>query len=153
MPRLGIPGLLARRRAARTENERFPLVLKVAGLVVVAGLVAGFLLVGGGGDDDEAVTVPPIPTITDAGGVEPAAPAPPREPDVTIATPAVGTQTAVIRPKTSAKPKPRPVPTVVRPGGPRFVKPGQKCADEGAIALTKRFEPLVCRDGRWHRWF
>ncbi|HEY7598018.1 MAG TPA: hypothetical protein VH969_33080 [Actinophytocola sp.] len=156
MPRLGLPGLRARRRAARTENETFLLVLKVAGLVVVAGLIAGFLLVGiGGGDDDEAVTNPPIPTITDAGGgSESTEVNPPHEPDVTIAAPVVGAQTAVIKPKTSAKPKPRPRPTVVRPGGPpRFVKPGGKCADEGAFALTRRFEPLVCRNGHWVRWF
>lgn len=153
MPRLGLSGLRDRHRAARAENDMFPLFAKAAGVLVVAGLVAGFLLVSGGdGDDEVAVTNPPVPTISDAGGAEPEQATPPPRPEVVVPAPAVGTQTAAITPKTKAKPKPRPRPTIVRPGRTQFERPGGKCADAGAFALTRRFEPLVCRGGRWDRW-
>jgi hypothetical protein len=136
-----------------SDDSRFPFFLKIAAVVVLAGLVGGFLLLsgGGGGEDDVAVTNPAIPTITDAGGSGPETsqqptrqPAPP---PTTVVAPAVGTQTAVI----AVKPKPKPTP---RPGrNPRFGRIGGPCPQQGAITFTKRYEPLVCRDGRWDRIF
>ena len=149
MPRFGLPALRIRPRA---ENEDwFPLVAKVAVALVVVGLVVGFLLVSGGEDGGEdAVTNPPVPTITDSPGAgQPDTPQPAR-PAVTVAAPAVGTQTAVITPKTTSKPKPRPKPP--RPGvDPQFARFGQPCSVEGAFAVGRRFEPLVCHKGRWDR--
>jgi len=149
MPRFGLPALRIRPRA---ENEDwFPLVAKVAVVLVVVGLVVGFLLVSGGGDEDDAVTNPPVPTITDSPGAGPSDTPQPARPAVTVAEPAVGTQTAVITPKTTAKPKPRPKP---RPRvDPRFARRGLPCTVEGAFAVGNRLEPLICRDGRWDRAF
>ncbi|HEV7651219.1 MAG TPA: hypothetical protein VGP26_23970 [Actinophytocola sp.] len=129
---------------------------KIATAVVLTGVVAGFLLMaagaGGGGGDDVAVTDPAVPTITDGGGppsTGDAQPAP-APPPVTVPAPAVGTQTAVLAPK----PKPTRRPTVTRPGLPdRFERPGGRCRPAGAVAFTRRLEPLVCRDGRWQRMF
>ncbi len=152
MPRFGLP---APRNQPRAENDDwFPLVVKVAGVLVVAGLVVGFLLVTRGGDGaggGGAVTNPPVPTITDSPGAEPTDTPRPALPAVTVAQPAVGTQTAVITPKTTSKPKPRPKPT--QPGiDPRFARFGLPCSVEGTFAVNERFEPLVCRNGRWDRF-
>jgi hypothetical protein len=129
-----------------SEHTRFPFVLKIAAFVVLAGLVGGFLLLSGtgDGDDDVAVTNPAIPTITDAGGSGPETSQPP-PPPTTVVAPAVGTQTAVI----AVKPRPKP-----RPGrDTRFGRIGRPCPQPGAISFTKRYEPLVCRDGRWDLLF
>lgn len=145
MRRLRLAGL----RKPDGERERVLFVAKVVALVVVAGVVTGALLLsGGGGSDEVAVTDPAVPTITGSGGPEPARPAPPR-PSETVAAPAVGTHTAVI----AVKPRPtRPTPRLPD-RDPRFVRIGAPCVAEGAIAVTRRFEPLMCRDGRWDRLF
>jgi hypothetical protein len=132
-----------------SEHSRFPFFLKIAAFVVLAGLVGGFLLLAGNGDgdDDVAVTNPAIPTITDAGGSGPETSQQPTPPPTTVVAPAVGTQTAVI----AVKPKPKPTPRPSR--NPRFGRIGQSCPQQGAISFTKRYEPLVCRDGRWDRVF
>lgn len=151
MPRFGLPALRIRPRA---ENEDwFPLVAKAAVVLVAVALVVGFVLVSGGDDaDDDAVTNPSVPTITDSPGAGPSDTPQPARPAVTVAEPAVGTQTAVITPKTTAKPKPRPKPP--RPGiDPQFARRGLPCTVEGAFAVGRRLEPLVCRNGRWDRAF
>jgi hypothetical protein len=150
MPRFGLPALRIRPRAE--NDDWFPLVAKVAVVLVAAGLVVGFLLVSGGdAEDDDAVTNPPVPTITDSPGARPDDTPQPARPAVTVAEPAVGTQTAVITPKTTSKAKPRPKP---RPGiDPRFARRGLPCTVEGAFAVGRRLEPLICRDGRWDRAF
>jgi hypothetical protein len=140
---------------AGIPRDTLVLVAKIAAAVVLAGVLVGFALMaarGGGGADDVAVTDPAVPTITDGGGppsTDDAQPAPEPPPE-TVAAPAVGTQTAVISPK---KPKPKPRPTATNlPGIPdRFEKPGGRCSPENAVAFTRRFQPLVCQDGRW-RW-
>lgn len=145
---------LAGRRNRDGERDWFPLVVKVAAVVVVGGVVAGFLLVsGGGGHDEAAVTNPPVPTITGSGGAEETESTPP-PPPTTVAAPAVGTHTAVIAPKPRPKPTARPQPTSRPPlRDPRFARPGQRCSEAGEFAFTRRFEPLVCRNGRWQRIF
>jgi hypothetical protein len=150
MPRFGLPALRIRPRAE--NDDWFPLVAKVAVVLVVVGLVVGFLLVSGGGDEaDDAVTNPSVPTITDSPGARPSEAPQPARPAVTVAEPAVGTQTAVITPKTTSKVKPRPKP---RPGiDPRFARRGLPCTVEGAFAVGRRLEPLICRDGRWDQAF
>jgi len=148
----------ARHRLVAERGERDTLVFaaKIAVAVLLTGVLVSFVLMAanglGGGADEVAVTDPPVPTITDSGApstddAEPA-PAPPPE---AVAPPAVGTQTAVMSPR---KPKPTARPTAGRPGIPgRFERPGKRCRPDGAIAFTKRFEPLVCENGRWHRMF
>ena len=139
---------------ATTERDRFPLVVKLAAGLVVAGVLVGSLLLSGsGGDEQVAVTNPAVPTITDAGGsgsgTAEAPPRPAEPPPVSLAAPAVGTETAVIAPKT--KPKPT---AGTRPGRePRFARLGRACPRPGAISLTRRGEPLVCRNGRWDELF
>lgn len=122
--------------------------LKVVAVVVLAGIAAGFLLLaatGGMGEDDATVANPAVPTITNRGEPEFAQPPPPA-PSETVAVPAAGTHTAVIIKKAKAKaPPPRPGRDV------RVARPGKHCPSDGAFAFTKRLEPLVCRDGRWHR--
>lgn len=140
-------------RDAREEHERSSLVLKVAAIVVLSGIGIGFLLLAatsGGGGDDVAVTNPAVPTITDddGGGSGSASESAntPRPPPATLAAPAVGTQTAMIAPK----PKPKPTARPDRPGREiRTARVNRPCKQEGALAFTKRFEPLVCRNGRW----
>ena len=128
---------------------------KIAAAVVLTGVLVGFVLMAtglGSGGDEVAVTDPAVPTITDSGGppsTDDAQPAP-QPPPETVAAPAVGTQTAVLAPKTR-KPAQRPT-APARPGFPdRFERLGTRCRPAGAIAFTRRFEPLVCRDGRWQR--
>jgi hypothetical protein len=154
MPRLGSSE--PDDRTPRTEHDRFLFVVKIAALAVVAGVVGGVLLLsGGGGTDEVAATNPAVPTITDPSSPRGAAPPPAARPAESLAAPAVGTQTAEI------KVRPRATPTrqaPVRPPG-RFVRVGQPCDEPGAIAFTRRFEPVVCRpDGRqdrsrWQRLF
>jgi hypothetical protein len=142
---------------AGMPRDTLVLVAKIAAAVVLAGVLVGFALMaatGGGGADDVAVTDPAVPTITGSGGppasedTQPA-PEPPRE---TVAAPAVGTQTAVMAPK-KPKPKPRPAATNL-PGIPdRFEQLGKRCRPAGAVAFTRRFQPLVCQDGHWQWMF
>lgn len=155
MPRLGLSGPRHRLAIVGREHRTLVLAAKIGALVVLAGVLLGFLLMAvgvGNGDDEVAVTNPAVPTITDGGGppsTDDAQPVPP-PPPATVAAPAVGTQTAVLAPK----PKPTPRPTVTRPGLPdRFETAGKKCQPEGAFAFTRRYEPLVCRNGRWDRMF
>lgn len=159
MPRLGLSGPRHRLALAGREHRTLVLAAKIAALVVLTGVLLGFVLMAAGvgsGEDDVAVTNPAVPTITDGGGppsTDDAQPVP-APPPATVAAPAVGTQTAVMGPK--PKPKPRPTATS-RPGRPglpdRFERAGSRCQPEGAFAFTKRFEPLVCRNGRWERMF
>ena len=140
----------------RGGRDTVVFVAKIAAAVVLTGVLVGFVLMAagvGGGADDVAVTDPAVPTITDGGGA-PSTDGPqpaPAPPPATVAAPAVGTQTAVMAPK--PKPTKRPAATT-RPGFPdRFARPGKRCQPAGAVAFTRRFEPLVCRDGRWQRMF
>lgn len=127
------------------------LVLKIAAIVVLSGIGIGFLSLAAssGGGDDVAVTNPAVPTITDADGAGPTSePIPVPRPAQTIAAPAVGAQTAVIAPK--PKPKPKPIARPDKPGRDiRTAKVNRPCQREGAVAFTKRLEPLMCRNGRW----
>jgi hypothetical protein len=139
---------------ARTDHDKFMIVLKVAAFVVVAGLVGGFFLLSGNDDGNEAGSTgdPAVPTI--AGRAEP-------EPETTpiertgIVPPVKGTGTAEI---TRAKPKPPPR---IRPrrDDSRFAVIGRPCAEPGEYGLTRRFDPAVCRpDPRsdrptWQRLF
>ena len=139
-----------RHREEPGEDERSLLVLKIVAIVVLSGIGIGFLslAVSSGGGEEVAVTDPAVPTITDSGGAEPTSePAPvPPPPAETLAAPAVGTQTAVIAPK----PKPKPAARPDKPGRDvRTAKVNRPCPREGAVAFTKRFEPLMCRNGRW----
>jgi hypothetical protein len=139
-----------RKRSRHDDDDWFPFVVKLAVILVIGGLLVGFLLVSGGGDgtDDTAATNPAVPTITDSPGPATSEPAARPRPEVNLARPAMGTQTAVIKKaKPTAKPKPRPS------EDPRIARIGKPCRTEGAIAFTKRFEPLICRDGRWERAF
>ena len=138
-----------RNRSRHEDDDWFPFVAKLAVILVVAGLLVGFLLVSGGDDGaDDAVTNPQVPTITDSPGPATSEPAARPRPEVNLARPAMGTQTAVItKAKPTAKPKPR------AGEDPRVARIGKPCRTEGAIAFTKRFEPLICRDGRWVRAF
>jgi hypothetical protein len=156
MPRLGSPG--PDNRTPRTEHDRFPFAVKAAALVVVAGVVGGVLLLsGGGGTDEVTATNPAVPTITNPSTPGGAEPPPAARQAESFVPPAVGTQTAeiTVRPRvTPTRPAPRP------PGrDARFVRVGQPCDQPGAIALTRRFEPVVCRPDvrrarpRWQRLF
>jgi outer membrane biosynthesis protein TonB len=139
-----------RHREEPGEDERSMLVLKIAAVVVLSGIGIGFLslAVSSGGGDEAAVTDPAVPTITDAGGPETTSeehvPAPPQA--ATLPAPAVGTETAVISPK----PKPKPTARPDKPGRDnRKARINRPCSREGAVAFTKRLEPLMCRNGRW----
>jgi hypothetical protein len=138
------------RREERGEHDRSMLVLKVVAIVVLTGIGVGFLLLAAsnGSGDEVAVTDPAVPTITDSGGPETTSeepvPAPPQA--ATLPAPAVGSETAVIAPK----PKPKPTARPDKPGRDnRKARVNRPCPREGAVAFTKRLEPLMCRNGRW----
>jgi len=145
-----------RHRAAPTDRDKFLFAVKVAAVVVLTGIVTGVVLLAtnsdGGGDDDVAVTNPPVPTITDGGSesTEPAPDVPP--PTASVAAPAVGTQTAVLTPSKPTSTS-RRAPETPPGRDPQVARLRQPCAPEGSLGFTRKFEPLVCQNGRWDRVF
>lgn len=163
-PRLTLPAWFDRFRPADPESDthaqdehernRLVLVVSIVGFVVAVGLIAGFVLMvaqGGG----TASANPPVPSITDAGNAESQG-----NPPIETTTPPPTTTTTkakqpVERPAevVTPKPKPKPSPTTSSSTSEpdvRFAEPYDRCAPEGAQALTPRYHYLLeCRFGQW----
>lgn len=144
-----------RHRREPEQGDSVLVVLKTvtvaAGLALV-GLVILLTTSGGAEPSAKPPSVPDIPASD-----RPAAPATTTTDFGAIVAPPVHSQTTEMAPpSTSAQ---RTISIVASPGPNQFVRAGDPCDTPGAVAVTERYEPVMCGGGRhndrlvWRRVF
>jgi hypothetical protein len=152
-------------RHRRDSNRDTVLVILKGATVAVAIALVGviILLTTAGGDGDAGAKAPAVPDI-------PTSHTPSSGPTTTtplgaMVAPEVRTQTTAFVPSVPPPVTEPTLPTAGPPtppgggGGNQFVRVGDKCDTPGAVAVTERYEPVVCDGGRgnnrltWRRMF
>jgi hypothetical protein len=158
-------GQRPRRRRRPTKPDRGVTVLKIATVLVGAGVIGLIILMASGWPNEVAGRVPvPTPPTSGPSGDD-AKPYDSRtaEPSPTMIAPPLRAETSLVAPKPAPPSTPKPAPTTTPPRQqpPGFTPAviGQPCPEPGLFSLTSNYEPVVCwaeppsDQPRWQRMF